>query len=127
MLKTKLTKEAQEDLRQHDASGGVQDAIDGLLSHRIDWGHGDRYYNRKYTRVKSVNDHTGLKKAYQKLGLDASNQAKVQRECRVYESASEMWANIMAAEVNGGDSLKYVKEYLPNSYQAMIDILERTK
>lgn len=127
LLKTKLTKEAQEDLRQHDASGGVQDAIDGLLSHRIDWGHGDRYYNRKYTRVKSVNDHTGLKKAYQKLGLDASNQAKVQRECRVYESASEMWANIMAAEVNGGDSLKYVKEYLPNSYQAMIDILERTK
>lgn len=127
LLKTKLTKEVQEDLRQHDASSGVQDAVDGLLSHRICWGHGDRYYNRKYSRVKSVNDHTGLKKAYQELGLDASNQAKVQRECRVYESASEMWANLMAAEVNGGDSLEYVKEYLPNSYQAMIDILERVK
>lgn len=127
LLKTKLTKEVQEDLRQHDASSGVQDAVDGLLSHRICWGHGDRYYNRKYSRVKSVNDHTGLKKAYQELGLDASNQAKVQRECRVYESASEMWANLMAAEVNGGDSLEYAKEYLPNSYQAMIDILERVK
>lgn len=127
LLKTKLTKEAQEDLKQHDASSGVQDAVDGLLSHRICWGHGDRYYNRKYSSVKSVNDHTGLKKAYQELGLDASNQAKVQRECRVYESASEMWANLMAAEVNGGDSLEYVKEYLPNSYQAMIDILERVK
>lgn len=127
LLKTKLTKEVEQDLKQHDASSGVQDAIDGLLSHRIKWGHGDRYYNRKYSSVKSLSDQTGLKKAYQELGLDASNQAKVQRECRVYESASEMWANIMAAEVNGGDSLEYVKEYLPNSYQAMIDILERTK
>lgn len=45
-------------------------------------------------------------------------------ECRVYEAASEMWANIMSAEVNGGSSLEYVKKYLPNSYKAFIDILK---
>ena len=30
-----------KELRDHHASCGVQDAIDGLLSHRINWGHGD--------------------------------------------------------------------------------------
>lgn len=124
LLRTKLTSELKSELAGHDASDGIQDAIDGLLGKRIKWGHGDRYYNRRYSRVKSIDDQKGLKEAYQRLGIDASNQAKVQKECRVYESASEMWANIMAAEVNGGESLKYVKEYLPNSYQAMMDILK---
>lgn len=125
LLKSKLTSEIMEDLRKHHASNGVQDAIDGLLGKRISWGHGDTYYNRKYSAVKKLNEQKGLKRAYEELGFDLSNQAKVQYECRIYEAASEMWANIMAAEVNGGESLKYVKEYLPNSYKAMIKILER--
>lgn len=49
------------------------------------------------------------------------------RECRVYESASEMWANIMSAEINGGEELEYVKKYLPNSYEAIIEILKGVK
>lgn len=124
LLKSKLTTDLKSDLAAHDASDGVQDAIDGLLGKRIRWGHGDRYYNRKYSRVKSIDDQKGLKAAYQKLGIDASNQAKVQNECRVYESASEMWANLIAAEVNGGEALDYVKKYLPNSYQTMMNILK---
>lgn len=124
LLKSKLTTDLKSDLVAHDASDGVQDAIDGLLGKRIRWGHGDRYYNRKYSRVKSIDDQKGLKAAYQKLGIDASNQAKVQNECRVYESASEMWANLIAAEVNGGEALDYVKKYLPNSYQTMMNILK---
>lgn len=123
-LGTKLTAELENELMRRDASDGVQDAIDGLLGKRIGWGHGDRYYNRRYSNVKSMDDQKGLKKAYQELGIDASNQMKVQTECRVYESASEMWANIMAAEVNGGESLEYVKKYLPNSYKTMMDILK---
>lgn len=126
-LKSILTTDVEKDLRNHDASCGVQDAIDGLLSHRIDWGHGDRYYNRKYHSVKQLKEHKGLQAAYKELGIDASNLSKVANECRVYESASEMWANIMGAEVNGGSELEYVKKYLPNSYEAFIEILKGVK
>lgn len=126
-LKSILTDDVEKELRDHDASGGVQDAIDGLLSHRINWGHGDKYYNRKYHSVKQLKEHKGLQVAYKELGIDASNLSKVANECRVYESASEMWANIMGAEVNGGSELEYVKKYLPNSYEAFIEILKGVK
>lgn len=126
-LKSILTDDVEKELRDHDASGGVQDAIDGLLSHRINWGHGDKYYNRKYHSVKQLKEHKGLQAAYKELGIDASNLSKVANECRVYESASEMWANIMGAEVNGGSELDYVKKYLPNSYEAFIEILKGVK
>lgn len=126
-LKSILTDDVEKELRDHDASVGVQDAIDGLLSHRINWGHGDKYYNRKYHSVKQLKEHKGLQAAYKELGIDASNLSKVANECRVYESASEMWANIMGAEVNGGSELEYVKKYLPNSYEAFIEILKGVK
>lgn len=126
-LKSVLTDVVEKDLRDHDASCGVQDAIDGLLAHRINWGHGDKYYNRKYHSVKQLKEHRGLQEAYKELGIDASNLSKVANECRVYESASEMWANIMGAEVNGGSELEYVKKYLPNSYEAFIEILKGVK
>lgn len=126
-LKSILTDDVEKDLRNHDASCSVQDAIDGLLSHRINWGHGDKYYNRKYHSVKQLKEHKGLQIAYKELGIDASNLSKVANECRVYESASEMWANIMGAEVNGGPELEYVKKYLPNSYEAFIEILKGVK
>lgn len=132
-LRDNLTDEIKKELRLHDASSGVQDAIDGLLGQRVNWGHGDKYYNRTYNACKpiklaglknTVNEQKNLQAAYKKLGFDASNQGKVARICRDYESASEMWANIMAAEVNGGEALEYVKKYLPNSYQALLDILK---
>lgn len=126
-LKSILTTDVEKDFRNHDASCGVQDAVDGLLSHRINWGHGDKYYNRKYHSVKKLKEHKGLQTAYKELGIDASNLSKVANECRVYESASEMWANIMSAEVNGGSELEYVKKYLPNSYKIFIKILKRVK
>lgn len=126
-LKSILTDDVEKDLKSHDASAGVQDAIDGLLAHRINWGHGDKYYNRKYHSVKQLKQHKGLQEAYKELGIDASNLSKVANECRVYESASEMWANIMSAEVNSGSELKYVKKYLPNSYEAFIKILKGVK
>lgn len=119
-----ITSEVQSDLKNHDSSSGVQDAIDGLLGIRINWGHGDSYYNRKYTNIKKMNDHNALKEVYNELGFNLRTQAKVKKECRVYETSSEIWANIMAAEVNGGEALEYVKKYLPNSYEAMLEILK---
>lgn len=126
-----LTAEAKADLAGHNASSGVQDAIDGLFpKSRIRWGHGEKYYNRKYSAVESMDRMIGgtrkkdLQQVYKDLGLDASNQAKTKVICRQYETASEAWANIMSAEVCGGESLEYVKKYLPNSYEAMLEILK---
>lgn len=126
-LRDTLTDEIKKELWLHDASDGVQDAIDGLLWERIGWGHGDKYYNRLYHSIKQMKEHKGLQQAYKDLGYDVSNLSKVVSICRDYESASEMWANIMAAEVNGGEALEYVKKYLPNSYAALIEILKGVK
>lgn len=133
-IKSILTADAKADLIAHNASNGVQDAIDGLFTKsRLCWGHGEKYYNRKYATVEQMDRilHSSLKKklqqAYNDLGLDASNQSKTKALCRQYEAASEAWANILSAEVCGGESLEYVKKYLPNSYQAMLNILKGVK
>jgi len=133
-LRSILTNEAKEDLIAHNASSGVQDAIEGLFSKtRLRWGHGERYYNRKYAAIESMDRQlrtTGkkqLQEVYKGLGFDASNQAKVKTLCRQYEAASEIWAHVMSAEVCGGEALKYVKEYLPNSYEKIIEILKGVK
>lgn len=127
LLRNQLTDELKENLKLNDTSLAVQDAIDGLLGIRIKWGHGDKYYNRKYKTAKSVKDHKGIQKAYKELGIDASNLNKTMMEYRIFDASSEMWANIMSAEVNGGSELEYVKKYLPNSYSAMINILKKVK
>lgn len=129
------TPEAKTDLLAHNSSHGVQDAIDGLFpKSRINWGHGEKYYNRKYAHVEFMDNISSttsgkknLQQVYNSLGLDARSQAKVKVICRQYEAASEAWANIMSAEVCGGESLEYVKKYLPNSYAAMLDILKGVK
>lgn len=133
-IKSILTADAKADLIAHNASSGVQDAIDGLFTKsRLCWGHGEKYYNRKYATVEQMDRILNsllkkkLQQAYKDLGLDASNQSKVKSLCRQYEAASEAWANILSAEVCGGESLEYVKKYLPNSYQAMLNILKGVK
>ena len=133
-LKTVFTQDVKADMIAHNASHGVQDAIDGLFTNsRVRWGHGERYYNRKYADLefmdKKANTSTrkAIQQVYKDLGFDASNQAKVKLICRQYEAASEIWANVMSAEVCGGDDLEYVKKYLPDSYQALLDILKGAK
>lgn len=133
-IKSIFTPDIKADLIAHNASSGVQDAIDGLFpKSRIRWGHGERYYNRKYADIEFLDKMTrtsrkkDLQQVYKNLGLDASNQSKVKTICRQYEAASEAWANVMSAEINGGKALEYVKKYLPNSYQAMLEILKGVK
>lgn len=134
-IKSIYTTEAKNDMIANNASHGVQDAIDGLFpKSRIRWGHGEKYYNRKYSLVEYMDKLSatssrkkGLQQVYKDLGLDASNQAKTKTICRQYEAASEAWANIMSAEVCGGKPLEYVKKYLPNSYAAMLEILKGVK
>lgn len=123
-LKSTLTNDLIQDLRKTDASAGVQDAIDGLLGKRVGWGHGDDYYNWKYNMSKKYKEHVKLQQAYKELGFDVSNLGKVKSISRDYSSASEIWANIISAETNGGVELEYIKEYLPNCYEVLIEILK---
>lgn len=112
-------------LANRNASVGVQDAFDGFWgtqdsknsSFNLPWGHGDRYYNRKYNGITRFGKEKDLQKAYNGLGFDASNQAKTKKLTRDYETASELWANIQSAETVGGDELKYMKKYFPNAVQ----------
>ena len=131
-LRSIYSKDVENELRNHDGSHGVQDAIDGLFSGiSIKWGHGEKYWNRKWGSLKiTLGGHTladyrkTVQKVYKELGFDASNQAKTKNIVRQYETASETWAHIMSAQVCGDKELEFVKKYLPNSYQAMLDILK---
>jgi hypothetical protein len=113
---------------KNNATSGVQDALDGFFattnSGLLPWGHGNRYYNREYNRrIVGFNNEKALKQAYTELGFDASSQAKVKRIARSYEAASEAWANVASAVTVGGDELKYVQEYLPETYAAFMRII----
>lgn len=118
----------KKDLFPHNASNGVQDAIDGMFAganNYILWGHGEKYYNRWYNIwVDDSDKRNSLKTLYQDLGLTYSTPKTI---ARTYETASEMWANIGSAEVCGGAELEYIKKYLPNSYAAYQEIMKGVK
>ena len=110
-----------------NATAGIQDALDGFYdtskSGLTLWGHGSRYYNRKYSELNALGVEKGLKDALNEVGLDASSQAKVKAITRQYEAASEAWANIAEAVTVGGDQLRYVQEYMPEAYAAFMRII----
>lgn len=133
-LSSVLTPELKLELKAHNASHGVQDAIDGLFPNsRIVWGHGERYYNQIYSNIEyfdklaRTSNKKALKQVYADKGFDVSNYGKVKIICRQYTAASEAWANIISAEVCGGEELEYVKKYLPNSYREVLEILKGVK
>lgn len=112
-----------------NASAGIQDALDGFFgtqdSSLLPWGHGARYYNREYNnRFKSFGLERGLQGVYQSLGFDASSLAKTKHLSRVYEAASEAWANMSSAVTCGGEELRYMQQYMPRTYNAYIGIVE---
>lgn len=127
---SKITKNSLDHIRLSDASHGVQDALDGMFGlkeaygdKKVNWGHGSKYYNRTYSSInnkmfKNEKLPQKLKDAYNELGFNANSQGVVKKITRDYETASEVWANIMAADTVGGAELEYVKQYLPNSYDA---------
>ncbi len=124
-IKTIFNIEIRTRLKNDHASAGVQDAIDGLfVNSRIAWGHGESYYNRKYNDIKKLKLHSKLKEAYTSLGFTANNQSKVKVLCRIYDAASEAWANIMSAVTTGGKELEYIREFLPNSYNKFLEIIQ---
>ncbi len=120
-----LTEEAKADMIKNNASAGVQDAIDGLFEKsRIRWGHGEKYYNRKYSLLKGFGYHKELQKTLKGFGYDVSTLKKTQLLMRQYETASEIWANVSSAIATNSTELEYIKKYLPNSYKAYVEMIK---
>ncbi len=126
-----ILQKIKDDLLSTDASAGVQDAISGMFSgtygKTVVWGHREDYYNRLYNRLISLGFQSELQKAYMELGVDDPSRIRVKSICKNYETASEMWANIMSAETCGGAELEYIKKYLPNAYQVFLEIIEKVE
>ena len=111
-----------------NTSTGLQDAFDGFGYGRVGWGHGDKYYNRFYNKkIKGGSygyDYSkDVKKYYESLGLDASNQTKVKKLARDYETASELWANLFHAYTVGGKELETMNKYLPETCKVFEEII----
>lgn len=116
---------------------GVQDAVDGLGMGRIWWGHGDKYYNREWNNLAWYDKNTlsgksdpptkKLREIYKTLGFDVSTQAKAKKIARQYDVASELWANLIAAETVGGKELETLMEKFPESYKVMKEMLKVVK
>lgn len=110
-------------------TSGVQDALDGFFGTQskgiLPWGHGDRYYNRAYNnKVAQWGHQKEFKEALKELGYDVSNQTKAKNFMRHYEAASEAWANVGSAVVCGGDELKAMETFMPNSLAAYLKIVK---
>lgn len=132
-LKAMGFSKLNEDLYGVDASAGVQDAIDGMFigqKHRIGWGHGESYYNLQFNTIKAgerfykEDFQSAIKDKLTELGFEKVSKAKVKEYIRDYKTAAEAWANITSAVTTNSDELKYVKKYLPNSYEALIEIMK---
>ena len=65
--------------------------------------------------------------ALKELGIDANDSSERESACRIYETASEAWANIMSAETCQGEELKVIKKYLPNAYAALLKIIGKVE
>ena len=120
MIKDKSVK---TEITAKNATMGVQDALDGYYSASkkglVRWGHGERYYNSQYNqKIKSFGREKALKEAYQELGIDAKSQIAIKQNYRIYETASEAWANVNSALTNGGEELEAVTKYMPNTVEA---------
>lgn len=114
------------------ANSSVQDAIDGMFEGRkysMIWMHGERYYNRGYNNY--IKDKPGLDKklinVYKDIGMDVSTKSQLKSHIRDFETAGEIWANIMSAITCQTEEIEVLEEFLPNSYQEVLNLLEGVK
>ena len=111
-------------VRANNSSSGVQDAIDGFFGKdaHTRWGHGDKYYNRFWNNwIKGFGNDKDLLQVYKDMGI-AKNLTQAKKQARIYETASEAWANVGSALTVGGGELDMVKKYMPNTVEAFLKI-----
>ncbi len=115
-------------LASDNSSAGLQDAYDGLFfNHLIRWGHGDKYYNRKFQSISKAGSYKNIKAVLQKRGFNVRKKSDAMAIIRQYEAASEIWANISAGATTQSKELSWFKTYMPNTYKAYTDIIKGAK
>lgn len=115
----------REKLVSDNSSAGLQDAYDGLFfNHLIRWGHGDKYYNRKFQSIIKAGSYKNIKAVLQKRGFNVKKKSDAMAIIRQYEAASEIWANISAGATTQSKELAWFKAYMPNTYKAYTDIIK---
>lgn len=138
-VKALLFSKSEQAAKNHeevkkDITHGIQDALDGFFRREtglVRWGHGDKYYNRYYKTMCNRGINKDVEALYKSMGLDvdasreAEKAAKTMMESRIYDTASELWANINVAVFAGGEELKLMKKYFPNAYKAFVDIMKK--
>lgn len=121
-------REVAKSIIKNNHSHGLQDTLDGMFSARdlgiVRWGHGSKYYNRKYRQIKGTKNHNAVKKFYKDSGYSVKKLSDVSDLIRDYDGASELFAHISSALFTQDESLEFIKKYLPNSYEAYLNILE---
>lgn len=124
-------KSVRSDILSTDATNGVQDAICGFFGAKnvkVKWGHKESYYNRRFNKlIKGLGKEKEFGEALKELGIDANDSSERESACRIYETASEAWANIISAETCQGEELKVIKKYLPNAYAALLQIIGKVE
>ena len=116
------------EFKRDNNSSGIQDAMDGFFNTQgrgiLQWGHGSKYYNRKYNNyIKGRPFMESLvEQAYMKRGI-IKKASQIKNEFRVYDTASEMWANIASAVTEQGYQLDYVQKYMPNTLQVFNKVI----
>lgn len=133
-LKISITQKwTRDELNGDDASAGVQDLCDGLFAtqdstqYHLKWGHGNKYYNRKYNNQIKGMAEKEVQKAYKEMGFDAGSQKKVKEITRIYEASSELWANQVAALTTQSEAVFYMENYCPNSFSVIKRLLKERK
>jgi hypothetical protein len=115
--------ELAENTAKRNGTAGIQDALDGFFGTQAlgltSWGHGNKYYRDKYSRwFKGFGLQGELKAAYKELGHPVKNLKDTANMARHYAAASEAWANVGGAVTVGGDELKYMEKYMPETVKA---------
>lgn len=106
------------DFKKDTNSVGVQDTLDGFFGTQskgiLGWGHGERYYNRQFNgRVKGYREYEVLE-YYKERGI-TKTKTGMKAEVRIFDTASEAWANIASAVTEGGSQLEYVEKHMPHA------------
>lgn len=114
-------------------TSGIQDFISGALGYdskyrsEVRWQHSEKYYNRKYDKLKIFNSAADLKVKFKDIEMKFKTEKEMKQYVRQFETASELWANINSANGCGDAELTLMKTYCPNSYEAYIKIMEGQK
>lgn len=117
----------KNDLLKSNASAGVQDALNCFQHEIILWGHDEKYWSSYSRHFKALKLLRECNEMYKNLGMKARVIKDSWEYLRDIQGSVEVWANVMRAIVVGGDDLKYVSKYLPNSYEKMIEMLKGVK